>query len=283
MNPNTRISPSYKTQVGDLVQLIGPRDKSFIFILKEEAKLHTHVGILEHDQIIGIDWGKRVQSHLNRSFLVMKPALDDLIRGINRATQIVYPKDIGYILVSMGIGPGKHVVEAGTGSGALTIAFAYAVGSMGRVTSYEKRPEAIEVARSNLELVGMSERVTLIERDIADGFNGHDADALFLDLPNPQDYINQVREAISPGGFFGCLLPTTNQVTRLLHALKISKFTNIEVSELLHRYYKPIATKLRPVDRMTAHTGYLIFARPISSPQTDDPTTTDLTSVETHE
>ena len=175
----------------------------------------------------------------------------------------MYPKDIGYTLVMMGIGPGLHVLEAGTGSGAYTTALAFAVGPTGHVTTYEKRSETQRLAQKNLERLGLADRVTFKLRDISEGFEEQGVDALFLDLPNPYDYMRQVRNALKPGGFFGCILPTANQIEKLLVALNREYFSFVEVCEILLRYYQVVPDKFRPTDRMVAHTGYLIFARPI--------------------
>ena len=193
----------------------------------------------------------------------MRPSLADLLKETRRNTQIMFPKDIGFVLVSLSIGPGQTVVEAGTGSGALTTALAFAVGREGQVISYERRAEMQRLARRNLRRVGLEDRVTFKLRDIAEGFDEREADALFLDVPNPEDYIPQAREALKTGGFFGSLVPTTNQVSRLVAALQANDFAFIDVCEVLLRYYKPVPERLRPTDRMVAHTGYLIFARPV--------------------
>jgi tRNA (adenine57-N1/adenine58-N1)-methyltransferase len=263
--PNIHQSTTPRAKEGDLAQLVTERDKSHIFILKAGEEYQSHRGIIKHDDIIGLMWGSRIHSHLAKVFILLQPALDDLLRAIPRETQIMYPKDIGYIMVSMGIGPGSKVIEAGSGSGALTTAMAYAVGSTGQVISYENREKNLEIAKSNLERFGMIDRVTFRLKDISEGFDEQDAEAIFLDLPDPHNYIAQAREALIPGGFFGSILPTTNQVTELITALKKRNFEFIEVSEILHRYYKPTSTRLRPVDKMTAHTGYLLFARRITS------------------
>ena len=251
------------TQPGELAQLVSPTNKSFIIRLTPGDKLETHRGILFHDDLLGKPWGTQVYTHQGRVYLLVQPSLGDILRDLKRNTQIMYPKDIGFILLSMGIGPGVQVVEAGTGSGALTIALAWAVGPQGHVTSYEIRPDAQKLARKNLERLGLEERVTLKIRDIADGFDEQAVDALFLDLQNPQDYIGQARQTLKPGGYFGSLLPTTNQVSRLLSSLYQHRFAFQEVCEVILRYYKPVADRLRPTDRMVAHTGYLIFARPM--------------------
>jgi tRNA (adenine57-N1/adenine58-N1)-methyltransferase catalytic subunit len=250
-------------RAGDIVELVGPRAKNFIIRPAPGERLQTHRGILYHDDLIGKTWGTQVFSHLGRSFILLQPSLGNLLRETPRTTQIMYPKDIGYILVTLGIRPGQHVLEAGTGSGAFTTALAYAVGPQGRVTTYEQRFETQKLAQKNLARLGLDGRVTFKLRDISEGFDERDINALFLDLPNPYDYMTQVRQALIPGGFFGCILPTTNQIIRLLEALKRENFAFIEVVELLLRNYQAEPDRLRPVDRMIAHTGYLIFARPI--------------------
>jgi tRNA (adenine57-N1/adenine58-N1)-methyltransferase catalytic subunit len=250
-------------QIGDLAQLAGVNHKNFIIQLEAGKTFHTHRGKVAHDDLIGQPWGSQVFSHTGSPFFLLQPPLSEMLRGIKRNTQILYPKDIGFILVMMGIGPGQQIVEAGTGSGALSTAFAYAIGPQGHLTTYEARPEMMQMAKNNLEKVGLSERVSFNLRDIRDGFDVTNADALFLDLPNPFDYIDQVRSALKPGGFFGCILPTVNQVSLILGALQRNRFAFIDVCEVLLRFYKPEPDRLRPVDRMIAHTGFLIFARPV--------------------
>lgn len=248
---------------GDLAQLVGVRHKHFIVTLQAGAKFETHRGILQHDDLIGMPWGSQVFSHLGAPFFLLQPSLADLLTDLPRTTQILYPKDIGFILVSMGVGPGQTVMEAGTGSGSMTTALAHAVGPEGRVITYEFRPDMQNLARKNLSRFGLDSRVEFKLRDIAEGFDETDVDSFFLDVPNPYDYIREVRAALKPGGFLCCLIPTFNQVEKTLHALRQNKFAFLEVCELLLRYYKAEPTRLRPVDRMVAHTGFLIFARRI--------------------
>jgi tRNA (adenine57-N1/adenine58-N1)-methyltransferase len=265
---------SSNARAGDIAQLVGLRHKNFIITLKEGARLETHRGILQHDDLIGKPWGTQVFSHIGSPFFLLQPSLADLLNDLPRNTQILYPKDIGFILITMGIGPGKKVIEAGTGSGSMTIALAYNVSAEGQVISYEVRPDMQNLAKKNLERVGLASRVDFKLRDIAEGFDETDADAFFLDVPNPYDYISQVRLALKPGGFFCSLIPTVNQVEQLLIALRRGQFAFIEVCEVLVRYYKPEPTRLRPTDRMVAHTGFLIFARRIEP--TEDKRGTEL-------
>jgi tRNA (adenine57-N1/adenine58-N1)-methyltransferase catalytic subunit len=248
---------------GDLVQLAGLKHRHFIFELRAGAKLQTHRGVVLHDDLIGKLWGSQIFSHLGHSFFLLQPALGDLLKDTPRNTQILYPKEIGFILVSMGIGPGQHVLEAGTGSGALTRALAFAVGNEGRITSYEVKPDIQKLAINNLKKLGLADRVVFKQRDIGEGFDETGVDALFLDVQNPNDYIGQVRSALKPGGFFGCILPTTNQVSRVLSALRQHEFAFTEVLEIMLRYYRTEPERLRPTDRMIGHTGFLVFSRPI--------------------
>lgn len=252
-----------EARIGDLVQLVGLSHKSFIIKLEPGAELHTHRGVIKHDDLVGKRWGTQIFSHNGSPFFLLQPTFTDLLRTTKRATQIMYPKEIGYILIYMDIGPGKRVIEAGTGSGSLTAALSHAVGSTGNVYSYEVKESTQLVARKSLEKMGMLGPVEFKVRDIKEGFDEKRVDALFLDVANPYDYLDKVREALKPGGNFGCILPTMNQVTALLIALRQNDFAFVEVCDLSIRFYKTEPRRFRPADRMISHTGYLIFARPV--------------------
>lgn len=248
-------------QAGDMALLVGRDHTSFIIQLEPNAQFNTHRGTVHHDDLIGTLWGTRVSTHIDYPILLLRPSTDDLVCNLKRTTQIVYPKDAGYILMKMNIHPGQRVVEAGTGSGGLTMVFAQAVSPTGRVFSYEVRPEIQQLARENLEQRGLAEFVTFKLHDIEEGFEENNADALFLDLSTPWSYLREAKAAMINGGFFGCILPTATQVIQMLSALKETGFGMIEVEEILLRPYKPIPERLRPRDRLTPHTGYLVFAR----------------------
>ena len=263
-------------RAGELAQLVGLRHKHFIIPLQTGAKFETHRGILQHDDLIGKQWGTQVFSHTGAPFFLLQPSLADLLIDLPRTTQILYPKDIGFILVTMGVGYGQKVMEAGTGSGSMTTALAHAVGPDGCVVSYEVKQDVQNLARKNLNRFGLDSRVDFKLRDIQQGFDETDADSFFLDVPNPYDYTAQVRAALKPGGFLCCLIPTFNQVEKTLYALSRNKFAFLEVCEILLRYYKPEPSRLRPTDRMVAHTGFLVFARKIEP--SEDPRGKDLSA-----
>ncbi|MBI5354416.1 MAG: tRNA (adenine-N1)-methyltransferase [Chloroflexi bacterium] len=253
---------------GDLAQLVGLTHKHFIVTLKSGGEVQSHRGVVKHDDLIGKPWGSQVFSHMGAPFFLLQPSIADILNDLPRTTQILYPKDIGYLLIMMGIAPGQQVMEAGTGSGSMTIALATTVGAEGRVISYEQKVDTQNLARKNVERVGLASRVDFKLRDIQLGFDETDADAFFLDVQNPNEYIAQVRAALKPGGFFGTLIPTFNQVERTLITLKKNNFAFVEVCEVMLRHYKSDPARIRPTDRMVAHTGYLVFARKIE-PSTD--------------
>jgi tRNA (adenine57-N1/adenine58-N1)-methyltransferase len=251
------------TKSGDLVMIVSHDQKRTFVRLESGKEFQTHRGVMQHDDLIDIPWGSEIQSHLGIHHYLIEPSLRDVLLHIKRRSQIIFPKDIGYILLRLSVGPGQRILEAGTGSGALTTAFAWIVGPEGKVISYDRRADLQELARQNLQRVGLEGHVEFRLRDISEGFDEKDVESLFLDLPSPHLFLSQVRSALSNNGRFGAILPTTNQVSALLEALSRFDFDLIDVCEIHLRFYKPVAERLRPTDRMVAHTGYLIFARPI--------------------
>jgi tRNA (adenine57-N1/adenine58-N1)-methyltransferase catalytic subunit len=251
-------------QANDLVLLIASDGKRYLVRLRPTDKFHTHKGTIDHDALIGQPLGREVRSHLNRPFMVLQPSLHDILMSLKRSSQIIYPKEIGPILLKLDVGRGKRIIEAGTGSGALTIALAHGVLPDGKVYSYEVREDMLKVAQRNLEMIGYQDYVQLMQRDIAEGFTETEVDALFLDVREPWSYLAHVVAALRDGGFFGALVPTTNQISWLLAEMERYPLISIEVMEVLMRHYKPVAARLRPQDIMVGHTGYLVFARKVA-------------------
>jgi tRNA (adenine57-N1/adenine58-N1)-methyltransferase len=248
----------------DLALAVDIRDKAHLIKIKAGAKFETHHGIIFHDAMIGRPWGSLMHSTMGHPYLIVQPSTSDLITHIKRSSQVIFPKDSAYILMRLDVKPGKRILESGCGSGGLTLALATSVMPSGRVYSQEIREDFIALTRKNMERVGLGDYVTFIHADSTEGFLVDEkVDAVFLDMPAPETCIPQARAVLKDGGFFGSLVPTTNQVQNILRALDQSSFGLIDVEEIMTRRYKPVADRLRPQDRMIAHTGFLIFARAI--------------------
>ena len=255
------------TKVDDLVLLVTGGGKRHLLRLQPGRQFHSNLGKVMHDELLDLPYGYTVYSHLGHAFLLLEPSLDDRMTRIKRNTQIIYPKDAAMIVRRLSLQAGSRVIEAGTGSGGLTVALAWAVAPSGRVFSYEIRDEHVQVARSNLEKMGLLPYVELHHGSILDGFNQSNVDALVLDLRTPWIFLEQAHKALRPGGFFAALVPTTNQVSDLLHGLEDTSFADICVEEVLVRNYKPVPDRLRPDDSMVGHTVFVISARPIVDPE----------------
>ncbi|WP_051693961.1 tRNA (adenine-N1)-methyltransferase [Desulfohalovibrio reitneri] len=249
-------------ETGELVLLVSPKGKRYLRRLDPSQPLHTNDGRLSMEDVAGAGFGGVARTHMGRPYRIHHPTLYDLCKHVKRQTQIIYPKEIGYILMRLSIGPGKTVIEAGSGSGSLTMALAWSVGPTGKVYTFERREEFSKLAARNLAWAGLDDgRAETRVADISEGFDCPLADALFLDVRTPWDYLEQAAAAVKPGAPFGFLLPTTNQVSRLLEGLEQGPFADVECLEILLRRYKPVPDRFRPEDRMVAHTGFLVFAR----------------------
>jgi tRNA (adenine57-N1/adenine58-N1)-methyltransferase len=259
------MSDSPNPQPGDTVLLISEDGKRFYTRLKTGHRQHTHQGIIEHDQLIGHPLGRKITSTTGHVYTVIEPSLAELMKEVNRKTAIIYPKEAGRIIFKLNIYPGRRVIEAGTGSGALTMALARFTAPTGRVYSYEAQPDLLENAKSNIEKAGLADAVEFKLQNISEGFNETNVDSLFLDVKEPWKYIPQAKAALKPSGFFGAILPTTNQISELLIALKTNHFGGVEVEENFLRAYKTNPGRLRPKDVMVGHTGYLVFARNVEA------------------
>ena len=246
---------------GELFILVSPKGKRSLRRLVEGQDIHGTDGVIPAAALAEIGFGVEVKTLQGKPYRVLKPTLYDLVRGVKRQTQIIYPKDIGYICMRLGVGNGTRVIEAGSGSGSLTVALSWFSGESGHVYTYEAREEFYALCGRNLEWAGVGGNVTRHLRDVKEGFDQTDADALFLDVRTPWEYLEQVAAAVKPGGALAFLVPTVEQVSLLLKGMESGPFDEQEVEEVLVRGWKPIADRLRPNDRMVAHTGFLVFAR----------------------
>lgn len=245
----------------DDVLLFLDRKRTFLIKVKPGNNFHTHRGYVNHDDIIGKKFGEAVKSSLSADFVLLKPSVLDYTRKMLRATQIIYPKDIGLILVYSGIGCGSRVVEAGTGSGALTTILANFVGSSGKIYSYEAKSEFMEKARKNLERAGILDRVVLKNKDVTLGIEEKDVDAVVLDLATPWKVVPVAYKALKACGSLVSFSPTIEQVINTVEALKENGFVEIEALESIVRRIKVKRGQTRPETLMIGHTGYIIHAR----------------------
>jgi tRNA (adenine57-N1/adenine58-N1)-methyltransferase len=251
-------------EAGERVLLIDQRERTYVFALQAGATYHTHAGTLAHDDLIGQPEGTRVTTARGMVLSAFRPRFADYVVKMPRGAQVVYPKDLGPIVVYADVFPGARVLEAGTGSGALTIALCRAVGEQGRVVSYELRPEHRERARANIEgfFGKIPARLERREGDVtAAGSRADRFDRLVLDLPEPWASLPELRPALEPGAVVCAYLPTTIQVQQLVLALPDAGFLHLETFEVLKRGWHVTTRSVRPDHRMVGHTGFLTVAR----------------------
>jgi len=246
---------------GDRVLLYLDRKRTYLVMVEKEKSFHTHKGFIQLDELIGKEYGTCVTSSMDIEFVALKPILRDYVFKMLRKTQITYPKDIALIVMFSGAGPGSRIVEAGTGTGALTTALAFYVKPEGRVYSYEVRQEFMETASKNLERVGVSGYVELKNKDVTEGIDEQDVDAVILDLATPWLVISHAYSALKGSGTLVSFSPTIDQVVKTVEALKENGFVAIETIECLMRRMQIVKGKTRPETLMTGHTGYITFAR----------------------
>ncbi|MCS7140143.1 MAG: tRNA (adenine-N1)-methyltransferase [Candidatus Nezhaarchaeota archaeon] len=245
---------------GSEILLHLDKRRNYLVRVERERKLHTHKGYVNLSSLIGLRYGSKIKSSIGVEFVVLQPTLWDYVLKVARRTQVMYPKDIAIMIFKLGLRPGMKVVEAGTGSGALTCALAFFV-KPGIVYSYEINPSFQEVARKNLERAGLLDYVSLKLKDITQGIDEEDIDAVVLDMATPWLVVPHAYKALKGGGHFACFSPTINQVEKTFTELKRHGFIDIRVYELLLREIKVEEGAIRPEMRMIGHTGYIMFAR----------------------
>ncbi|MEM3577437.1 MAG: tRNA (adenine-N1)-methyltransferase [Candidatus Bathyarchaeia archaeon] len=250
-----------KITEGDYVLLyLSPR-KTYLVKVEAGKNFHTHKGFIKFDDLIGKEYGSTVVSNMGIEFVALKPLLRDYIMKSARQTQITYPKDIALIIMFSGIGSGSRVVEAGTGTGALTTALAHYVKPNGKVYSYEIRNEFLETAEKNLRRAGLADFVELKNKDVTAGIDESDVDTVILDLATPWLVVPHAYNALKSCGTLVSFSPTIDQVVKTVEALKENNFVDVETVECLMRGIQAERGKTRPQTLMVGHTGYITFAR----------------------
>jgi len=255
---------------GERVLLLDAKGRRYLVRLQEGGTFHFHGGAVRHDDLLGRQEGVVVSSASGASLAAYRPRLADFILKMPRGAQVVYPKDVGAILIFADVSPGARVLEAGTGSGSLTISLARAVGESGRVVSYELRPDHHDQAVRNVETYfgTIPAHVELREGDVVEAAaEAGRYSQIVLDLPQPWDCIDLACRVLEPGGVFCAYLPTTVQVQQLGLALEEAGFRDLETFETLMRTWHVAERSVRPNHRMVAHTGFVTVGRrgPVSS------------------
>jgi tRNA (adenine57-N1/adenine58-N1)-methyltransferase len=251
-------------EAGEKVLLVDQRDRRYLLTLQAGEIWHSHGGGLPHDLLIGSPEGTLVHSATGMAFRAFRPRLADFVLKMPRGAQLVYPKDVGAILIGADVFPGARVLEAGTGSGSLTLALCRAAGPEGRVVSYDLRREFQTVAARNIEsFFGKTpDWLELREGDVRDaGGSGETFDRAILDLPEPWETLEPISTVLPPGAIVCGYLPTTNQVQQLVLSLERNAYEHLETFEVLHRSWHVTARSVRPDQRMVAHTGFITLAR----------------------
>jgi tRNA (adenine57-N1/adenine58-N1)-methyltransferase len=256
-------TPRYMFHHGDQALIIDRRGRRYLITLKDAKSDQNHLGTFNHDDIIGKPEGGRIWTSKGHLLIVVKPGMADFIREMPRIATVVYPKDIGAIITYGDIFPGARVLEAGTGSGAVTIALARAVGERGEIFTYDLREDMTKRAQQNLSaMVPEHPQVTFKNGDVYEGIPETDLDRIVLDLPEPWHVVPHAVEALVPGGIMVSFLPTVLQIHELVKALEdANTFGLIETTEIFMRTWSVKGRSVRPDHRMIGHTGFITTAR----------------------
>jgi len=240
--------------------LIRFKEKRYLKRVEIEKNFSYKGGVLYYKDLIGKPFGVKIGE-----LQIFKPTLEELILyGIKRETQIIYPKDSFFIAKKLNLSEGKLLLEFGTGSGAATMVFSSCVGKEGKIYTFEREKRIFKTAKRNLEKFGFTENVVMFEGEFEPSkVKNIIFDAAFIDVREPYPYVESVWEVLKPSAPVGFLLPTANQVQELLKVVK-PFFGDIEILEILTRYYKANPERFRPEDTMVGHTAYLLFAKKLS-------------------
>lgn len=244
---------------GDNVLICLEDGSTFLVKVEQGKKLATHKGIVELSTLIGQNYGCLIKLS-KASAYVVEPSIEDYIMKVERRTNIVYPKDIGIILLSLNVHCGAKVVEIGTGSGALTIALAFAVAPFGKVYSFDVREDHLLQAQKNLQKAGLLEYVHLQLKQKNHPVGIENVDAVILDIASPWEEVDTAKRCLKPGGRLASLNPTFNQIEQMAECLRQNGFILIRAMEVICRPILARLGKTRPAQQIIAHTEFLITA-----------------------
>ena len=230
------------------------------YILKPGSEFQSDLGIIKSEILDNAEIGDEVKSHLDHTFKIVKPNINDFIDLMDRRCSILLKKDIGLVLAHTGLGSGNRVVDAGTGAGAIALNFGNVVGNKGHVFTYEIREDFAEVAKKNIDNFGI-ENITVKNRDIKEGIEEDNIDVVFLDLPKPYEIFEEVWDCLNHGGWLVVYAPYVAQAEISHRIAKKLGFWDIEIIEILERGMEVRQQGIRPKTRMVGHSGYMLFAR----------------------
>lgn len=252
---------------GDRVQLTDSKGKMYSFYLSKGGQWHSHKGWINHDSIIGVSEGTTLLSSSGTEYQAMRPLLNDYLLSMPRGATIIYPKDSAVIVGYADIFPGAKVLEAGAGSGALSISLLRAIGQSGQLTSYEARDEFLENAKSNVKnyFGELPSNWKLIHGRVEEAQFSGQFDRVIFDMLAPWDCLESAFQALIPGGVLCCYVATTTQLSKTAEALKArGDFSEPESFETLLRSWHHEGLAVRPMHSMNAHTGFLLFTRKLA-------------------
>ena len=230
------------------------------YVLKPGAEFQSDLGIIKADVLDNAEIGDEVKSHLDHTFKIMKPNVNDFIDIMDRRCSILIQTEIGQVLAHTGLGAGSRVVDAGTGAGAIALNFGNVVGPEGQVFTYEIREDFAEVAKKNIDNFGIT-NIEVKNKNIKDGIEEDNIDLIFLDLPKPFEIFEEVLESLNVGGWLVVYAPYIDQAETSYRVAKKLGFYNIDIIETLERGLEVRTQGVRPKTRMVGHSGYLMFAR----------------------
>jgi tRNA (adenine57-N1/adenine58-N1)-methyltransferase len=248
-------------RAGDKVLLIDAKQRRYLVTLEAGGQFHSHSGYVEHDAVIGVAEGSTIQSTKGSPYLAVRPTLAEFVLKMPRGAQVIYPKDLGPILMLADIAPGARVLESGVGSGALSMTLLRAGA---HVIGYELREDFARRAQNNVRAFLDQEAVERYVVEVRDSYEGIDVtglDRIVLDLPEPWQVVKHAEAALRPGGILVAYTPSIAQVMHLREALAGSAFDLAETVEVLNRSWHVEGQAVRPDHRMVAHTGFLTHAR----------------------
>ena len=254
---------------GDLCLMLDAKDRRYLLELKDGGRFSSHHGVIPHEDLIGLDDGSRIEAPNGSPFVVLRPRLTDYVLKMRRGPQVVYPKDMGPIIVHGDIGPGMTVLEAGTGSGALTMALLRAVGDSGRVVTVERREDHAAHGRDAIDrwTGGSPPNLEMRTGEVEEAIADVKPDRLVLDLPEPWHALEIGASELPGGAVVVAYVPTTIQLQQTVLAMReVGAYTDIDAFETMERSWHVGTRSVRPAHQMVGHTGFLVVARKIEQP-----------------